>query len=58
MSWGEPESVQLTSSSAGADHNTIMSSDVQFRDVRAVVLDVFWDILLTLKCIQPDHVAL
>ena len=50
--------MQLTSSSAGADHNTIMSSDVELRDVRAVALDVFWDILLTLKCIQPDHVAL
>lgn len=50
--------MQLTSSSAGADHNTIMRSDIQFLNVCAVVLNVFWDILLTLESIQPYHVTL
>jgi hypothetical protein len=49
--------MQLTSSSAGADHDAIMSSDIQFLDIRAIVLNVFRDILLTLKSIQSNHVT-
>ena len=43
--------MQLTSGSAGADDDAIMSSDIQFLDVRAVILDVLRDILLTLESI-------
>jgi hypothetical protein len=50
--------VQLTGSSAGADHDAIMRSDIQCLDVRAVALDIARDILLTLESIQSHHVTL
>ena len=49
--------MQLTSSSAGADHNTIMGGDIHFLDVGAVVLDIFRNVLLTLKSIESHHVT-
>ena len=48
--------MQLTGSSAGADHYAIMGCHIKFLNVRAVILDVFWDMLLTLKRIQSHHV--
>ena len=57
MSRCQSKRMQLTGSSAGAYDDTKMSSYIKFVDIRAIILDIFRDTLLTLEGIQPHHVT-